>query len=201
MGYFETGRNIGWFNGVEPAGEKRNHGQGEALVYPQVEDPVVKRIISNYLVATVGEGYEEKILEKMAQRGIIDKLELGHFRFSAEEVTQHPQSSAYYLIDERRTTEGDLIYLSVIPPNKTSSRHLHRPPVREIYYPFEGEVFLNRFSGETLVSQELLPRNGLRVVESMEVHQAQTNNNFALTAIKMTGVRGIPHDKLHERLT
>lgn len=191
MSYIETERDIGRFNGFEPAGERGSRRQSEALAYPRVEDPVVQGIIRDFLVATVGEGYEEDILQRMLEKEIIKEEEVYRFRFSPDYITSHPGSSAFYLIDEIYNLKRNLVYLSVLFPNKKTSRHRHKPPIREIYFPLEGKLLLNR---------EVLPRNGRRVVEPMVIHRARTNDQFALTAIEMTEVWGIPRDQLHEHI-
>ena len=192
MGRIESG-----FTGA-PYGDPGFRGDGSGF---SNEDEVVNRIVRDYLLSTIGENYEERILERMVELCIISVAELGNFQFSAENLKRHPRSKALYLIDEKYNSADDLVYLSVLVPRTQTSPHYHNPPISEIYHPLEGELHLrSRPLQSQFVEDEVIQKGRVRIVYPREAHQAETKDQFALTAIQMKGTRGIPSDRLHVRL-
>lgn len=102
----------------------------------------------------------------------------------------HEGSQAFYPLEDDR---GDkIIYVQIMFPNSTTSKHRHNLPVEEDYYVFIGELYFNGM---------LLPQRTMFPVGPDLEHVATTRDYspFTITFLRTRNAAGIPRDQLHIR--
>lgn len=95
-------------------------------------------------------------------------------------------SDAQYYIDEYKTPDGHIIYLSKLDANSVTSKHQHPHPLREFYFVLFGEAF----QGE----KKMEPRS---VINPFEYHQVTTREQPALLLIFMENGAKVPKNQRH----
>lgn len=134
----------------------------------------------------LGETYQEELLEVLEKRGLAPDEHLPQLLLPPQ---RHERSHARYLYDFYKG--NDRVLISILGPEKKTSRHYHRKPIVEDYEILRGELYLNG---------TLIPSCGL-IVPSRFVHQAETRDQYALTLIVMKNAKLVRESEQHTRLT
>lgn len=138
-----------------------------------------------YLQEKIGLDYWDRIVDRLLQLGYYSTREDVPPR--NDPPIPHERSEAFYLLED---DQGDrIIYVQFLPPNSSTSRHTHKPPVTEDYHVFYGELYLNGLQ---------LSLEGLTVGSEIW-HQATTRDQFSVTILRTNNVLGIPRDQIHIR--
>lgn len=137
--------------------------------------------------------YRDLIVSKIAKLDI----ELPESQLEIlESPKPHNGSDALYFLEQ--FIHNDWVLVSLLGPNRKTSRHLHAAPVgAEEYYFLAGEAILTMGEKEDPLNSE----HNFRVVPSNTPHQLKTRDNFALTLIIMKNAKLAPEGKLHIPVT
>ncbi len=109
-------------------------------------------------------------------------------------VEGNPVSDALYYIDNQYTSDGLVVWLSFLPPEKeTSEAHSHADP--EHYKILKGEATMTLGFDKTRIVRL---DDYIRVPNGMGHHMKATEKG-ALTLLALENPRNLPPDKLHMR--
>lgn len=149
--------------------------------------PKERKITSAHLAEMFGSDYRECIERKAAGFGIREKLV-----FFDSPKSHNGGSQALYIVEQY--VGDDLILVSVLEPNKETSKHRHEAPmVQETYFHIDGESFV-----EVGEKKLVLNRNQGMIEVPLDIsHQVRTQENPSLTLIIMKNARLVSPDRLH----
>lgn len=127
--------------------------------------------------------YRGKVLERLESMDLVGP-EGVQFR---NPLLGHPNSQAHYLVDLYPQEGFDRVLVSYLRPESVTSRHFHPEPITEEYYRIDGVLYVNG---------EPIPDEGREIPVGL-IHQARTENSYALTLIVMRRAGLIPSESQH----
>lgn len=96
-------------------------------------------------------------------------------------------SAARYYIHGQKTPDGDIVFLSLVPPNSHTSDHHHEDPISEDYFKLFGDV-----KAAGYVVEEYL------YVPPETDHQITTVDSNALLLIVLRNGTSVPEEEWHK---
>lgn len=110
--------------------------------------------------------------EKLREEGLAEPKSI---KYHFPPIT-HERSNARYIAEQPiGENKEHILYVAVMGPNGSTTRHFHGAPVVEKYLPIAGQLFVNG---------KPVPQEGIDILPG-EVHQATTKDEGSLTVVFM----------------